>query len=63
MVAIGVIEVGSLHSGRDVARFVSELNFFLSQRLIGRRHILNREDDLSCACHLATSYGRWFAEA
>src|SRR5271157_3448800 len=63
VVAVRVIEVGGLGGGRDVAWFVSELDFFRSQCLIGGGHVLNREDDLAGAGNLAAGFGRRLAEA
>src|SRR5271157_683033 len=63
MVAVRVIEVSNPHGGRDVSRFVGELDSFLAQRLIGGGYVLNREDDLAGAGNLATDFGRRLAEA
>ncbi len=63
VVAVRVIEVGGSGGGRDVSWFVSELDFFRSQRLIGGGYVLNREDDLAGAGNLAAGFGRRLAEA
>jgi len=63
VVTVRVVEVGDPRGGRDASWFLSELDSFPSQRLIGGGYVLNREDDLAGAGNLATDFGRGLAEA
>jgi hypothetical protein len=63
VVTVRVIEVGDPRGGSDASWFVSELDSFPSQRLIGGGHVFNREDDLAGAGNLATDFARRRAEA